>query len=131
MCARRKNSVNPLAHQAVFASRDEEGTNMPILRRIWIRFQGASMGAYLLSVPIDATPKTDSKTSKIGIFVSSSSLSSGLDVGALYEHIVGIKRGYRENADSGFSKRLRDHEQNSCQVKFQRPDNHQGAPAAL
>jgi hypothetical protein len=48
---------------------------MPILRRIWIRFQGASMGAYLLSVPIDATPKTDSKTSKMGISVSSSSLS--------------------------------------------------------
>jgi dienelactone hydrolase len=26
--------------------RDEEETNVPILRRIWIRFQGASMGAY-------------------------------------------------------------------------------------
>jgi len=48
---------------------------VPILRRIWIRFQGASMGAYLLYVRIGATPKTDSKTSKIGAFVSSSSLS--------------------------------------------------------
>ncbi len=55
--------------------RDEEETNVPILRRIWIRFQGASMGAYLLYVLIGATPKTDSKTSKIGAFVSSSSLS--------------------------------------------------------
>jgi hypothetical protein len=34
------------------------------------------MGAYLLSVPIEETTKTDSKTSKIGIFVSSSSLKS-------------------------------------------------------
>jgi hypothetical protein len=43
-----------------------EEINYPILRRIWIRFQGALMGAYSLYVPIDATPKTDSKTSKIG-----------------------------------------------------------------
>jgi hypothetical protein len=35
------------------------------------------MGAYLLSVPIEETTKTDSKTSKIGIFVSSSSLTCG------------------------------------------------------
>ena len=55
--------------------RDEEEINVLILRRIWIRFQGASMGAYLLYVPIGATPKTDSKTSKIGIFVFSMSLN--------------------------------------------------------
>jgi dodecin len=51
-----------------------EETNAPILRRIWIRFQGASMGAYLSYAPIDATWKTDSKTSKMGAFVSSTSL---------------------------------------------------------
>jgi len=45
--------------------RNEAKTISTILRRIWIRFQGASMGAYLLYVPIDATQKTDSKTSKI------------------------------------------------------------------
>jgi hypothetical protein len=44
-----------LAYDTSHALRDEEGTNIPILRRIWIRFQGASMGAYSLSVPIDAT----------------------------------------------------------------------------
>jgi hypothetical protein len=43
--------------------RRSAGINIPILRRIWIRFQGASMGAYLLYVPMDATRKTDSKTS--------------------------------------------------------------------
>jgi hypothetical protein len=35
------------------------------------------MGAYLLYVPIDATRKTDSKTSKMGIFVFSTSLRDG------------------------------------------------------
>jgi hypothetical protein len=33
------------------------------------------MGAYLLSAPIDATRKTDSQTSKMGILVFSTSLS--------------------------------------------------------
>jgi hypothetical protein len=42
--------------------------------RIWIRFQGASMGAYLLYVPIDATAKTDSKTSRMGTFIPADSL---------------------------------------------------------
>jgi hypothetical protein len=58
------------------AFREVEETNVPILRRIWIRFQGASMGA-LLYAPIDATRKTDSKTSKMGAFVSSTSLKIG------------------------------------------------------
>jgi hypothetical protein len=39
----------------VFALRLSAGINVPILRRIWIRFQGASMGAYSLYVPMDAT----------------------------------------------------------------------------
>ena len=51
-----------------------EKTNVPILHRIWIRFQGASMGACLLYAPIDATRKMDSKTSRMGTFVSSTSL---------------------------------------------------------
>jgi hypothetical protein len=44
-------------------------TNATILRRIWIRFQGASMGAHSLYVPIDATQKTGSKTSNMVAFV--------------------------------------------------------------
>jgi hypothetical protein len=35
------------------------------------------MGAYSLYVPMDATRKTDSKTSKIGTFIPSDSLSPG------------------------------------------------------
>jgi hypothetical protein len=49
--------------------------SVAILRRIWIRFQGASMGAYALYVLIDATPKTDSKTGKMVDFISSSALN--------------------------------------------------------
>jgi hypothetical protein len=52
----------------------EEGINAIILRRIWIRFQGASMDAYLSYAPIDATPKTDSKTSNMMAFIPSSAL---------------------------------------------------------
>jgi hypothetical protein len=37
------------------------GINVPIWRRTWIRFQGASMGAYLLNVPIDATDENGFK----------------------------------------------------------------------
>jgi hypothetical protein len=37
-----------------------------ILRRIWIRFQGASMGAYLLYVPIDATAENGFKAKQDG-----------------------------------------------------------------
>ncbi|MGD8836663.1 MAG: hypothetical protein PVJ19_17100 [Desulfobacteraceae bacterium] len=49
----------------------EEGINTTVLRRIWIPFQGASMGAYALYTPIDATPKTDSQPSKIGALIPS------------------------------------------------------------
>jgi hypothetical protein len=45
--------------------------SVAILRRIWIRFQGA----YALYVLIDATPKTDSKTGKMVDFISSSALN--------------------------------------------------------
>ena len=53
-----------------------EEINSTILRRSWIRFQGASTGAYFLSVPIDATKnqKTDSKTSKMVEFIFSTTL---------------------------------------------------------
>jgi outer membrane lipoprotein len=59
------------------------GINVPILRRIWIRFQSASMGAYLLYVPIDATRKTDSKTSKMGTFIPADSLALTIGIGSL------------------------------------------------
>jgi hypothetical protein len=43
------------------------------------------MGAYLLYVPMDATWKTDSKTSKIGTFIPAASLKAfrldGIDCG--------------------------------------------------
>ena len=37
-----------------------------IWRRIWIRFQGASTGAYELCVPFDATPKNGFKDKQDG-----------------------------------------------------------------
>jgi hypothetical protein len=52
----------------------EEEKNSTLLRRIWIRFQGASMGAYVLYGRIDATPETDSKTGKIVEIISFSAL---------------------------------------------------------
>jgi hypothetical protein len=48
------HAVNLFAELAP-ALRLSAGINVPILRRIWIRFQGASMGAYSLYVPMDAT----------------------------------------------------------------------------
>ena len=68
-----------------------EKINSIIWRRIWSRLQGASMGAYLLYVRIDATPQTASKTSQIVEFIS----SSGLNL-SLYNHILfaGILRRY-------------------------------------
>ncbi len=42
--------------------REKNSTRLPI---IWIGFQGVTMDAYLLDLPADATPKTDSKTTKI------------------------------------------------------------------
>ncbi|MDM8515417.1 two-component regulator propeller domain-containing protein [Desulfobacterales bacterium HSG16] len=52
------------------------------LRRIWICFQGALMGEYLLSVPINATQKTDSKASEIVEVISSTALIFMLTVSA-------------------------------------------------
>ncbi|MDM8516970.1 hypothetical protein QUF76_12275 [Desulfobacterales bacterium HSG16] len=45
------------------------------LHRIWICFQGALMGEYLLSVPINATQKTDSKASKVVEVILSTALT--------------------------------------------------------
>ncbi|MCP4746237.1 MAG: hypothetical protein GY874_08865 [Desulfobacteraceae bacterium] len=50
-----------------------EAVKVVLLRRIWLRFQGASMGAYSTSLPIGAIRKPDSKghmikTSNSGIF---------------------------------------------------------------
>ncbi|MDM8516270.1 hypothetical protein QUF76_08740, partial [Desulfobacterales bacterium HSG16] len=48
--------------------------NIIRLHRIWICFQGALMGEYLLSLPINATQKTGSKASKVVEFISSTAL---------------------------------------------------------
>ena len=58
-----------------FQPRVVEQIKSTILHQIWIRFQGASMGAYLLYVLIDATQKTDSKISKMVDFICCTTLS--------------------------------------------------------
>jgi hypothetical protein len=52
------------------AFRLSAGINVPILRRIWIRFQGASMGAYSLYVPMDATGENGFKDKQDGYIYS-------------------------------------------------------------
>jgi hypothetical protein len=52
-----------------------EKNNATRLPRIWVRLQGASAGAYLGYVPVDATPWTSAKTSKVKELFFSVSLS--------------------------------------------------------
>jgi hypothetical protein len=64
-----KRSVQSGLHPAI-GFRLLAGINVPILRRIWIRSLGASMGAYLLYVPIDATDENGFKDKQDGYIFS-------------------------------------------------------------
>jgi hypothetical protein len=48
--------------------------NIPVLRRIFVRIEGATMGAYCDIRVLRATHNTDKKTSKTGVFVFATSL---------------------------------------------------------
>jgi hypothetical protein len=50
-----------------------EKNNSTRLRRIWVRLQGTTAGAYLGYVPVDVTP--GAKTSKVGELFFSTSLT--------------------------------------------------------
>jgi hypothetical protein len=48
-----------------FTVRAQARNNSAGLRRIWVRLQGTSAGAYGWYVPVDVTPETRVKTSKV------------------------------------------------------------------
>ncbi|MFH1148535.1 MAG: RDD family protein [Pseudomonadota bacterium] len=82
-----KKSKDPAPALAFSGLRDSAENNCSRWRRILVRIQGASKGAYLPYVTFGATRKTDQKTRKVGQLLLAASLNLHLDRAGFFRRL--------------------------------------------